>query len=60
MQRGDFLRFTYLAVDRAKKAEHQRPCYTLDELLAQDNPKARRSREECEWLTDKPAGRELI
>lgn len=39
---------------------HPRPRYTLDELLAQCNPKARRSKDEREWLNDKPAGRELI
>jgi antitoxin ChpS len=38
----------------------QRPRYTLDELLAQCNPKARRSKEEREWLVDKPVGGELI
>ena len=38
----------------------QRPRYTLDELLAQCNPKARRSKEEREWLDDKPVGGELI
>jgi antitoxin ChpS len=38
----------------------QRPRYTLDQLLAQCNPKARRSREEREWLDDKPTGGELI
>ena len=38
----------------------QRPRYTLDELLAQCNPKARRSREEREWLDGKPVGGELI
>jgi antitoxin ChpS len=38
----------------------QRPRYTLDELLAQCQPKARRSKEEREWLDDKAAGRELI
>jgi antitoxin ChpS len=38
----------------------QRPKYTLDELLAQCNPKARRSREEREWLNGKPVGGELI
>ena len=37
-----------------------RPCYTLDELLAQCNPRARRSKEEREWLDDKPVGGELI
>jgi antitoxin ChpS len=38
----------------------QRPRYTLDELLAQCNPKAPRSKEEREWFTDNPAGGELI
>jgi antitoxin ChpS len=38
----------------------QRPRYTLDELLAQCNPRARRSKEERKWLDDKPAGGELI
>ncbi len=42
--------------------------YTLDELLAQCDPKARRSKQgskrrskqEREWLDSKPVGRELI
>ena len=38
----------------------QRPRYTLDELLAQCNPKAPPSKEEREWLHAKPLGRELI
>ena len=38
----------------------QRPRYTLDELLAQCNPRARRSKADREWLSDKPAGGELI
>jgi antitoxin ChpS len=38
----------------------QRSRYTLDQLLAQCNPKARRSKEERDWLDDKPTGRELI
>jgi antitoxin ChpS len=38
----------------------QRPRYTLDQLLAQCNPKARRSKEEREWVNEKPAGAELI
>lgn len=38
----------------------QRPRYTLDELLAQGDPKAARSREDLEWLDNKPAGAELI
>jgi antitoxin ChpS len=38
----------------------QRPRYTLDELLAQCDPKAPRSKAEREWLDDTPAGGELI
>jgi antitoxin ChpS len=38
----------------------QCPHYTLDELLAQCEPKASRGREEREWLDDKPMGGELI
>lgn len=39
---------------------HQRPHYTLDELLAQCDPKAARSKEDRRWLRGKPAGGELI
>ncbi|MCE5309218.1 MAG: antitoxin [Acidobacteriales bacterium] len=38
----------------------ERPHYSLDELLAQCNPRAARTKEEREWLKDKPAGAELI
>ena len=38
----------------------QRPRYTLDELLAQCNPKAARRKEDREWVTGKPTGREII
>lgn len=38
----------------------RRPRYTLDELLAQCNPKARRTKEEREWLEDESEGDELI
>ncbi len=38
----------------------QRPRYTLDELLAQCNPKAARSKEDREWLRGKASGSELI
>ncbi len=34
--------------------------YSLDELLAQCKPSVRRSREDREWLTSPPVGRELI
>jgi len=47
---------------------HPRPRYTLTELLAQCDPKARGSKQsakrgskqEREWLDSKPVGRELI
>jgi antitoxin ChpS len=38
----------------------QRPRYTLDELLAQCNPKAPRGKHEREWLDDAPVGGESI
>ncbi len=38
----------------------RRPRYTLDELLAQCNPKARRTKEEREWLENGSEGDELI
>ena len=37
-----------------------RPRYTLDELLAQCNLKARRGKQEQEWLEARPVGRELL
>jgi antitoxin ChpS len=46
--------------DRLVVEPQSRPRYTLDELLAQCEPKGRRSREEREWLTGKAVGRELI
>lgn len=38
----------------------QRPRYTLDELLAQCDPNKAHTREEREWLNDKPAGAEIL
>ena len=38
----------------------QRRRYTLDELLAQCNPRARRTKSEKEWLDSKPVGGELL
>lgn len=38
----------------------KRPRYTLEELLAQCDPKAARTKAERGWLVDKPVGRELI
>jgi antitoxin ChpS len=37
-----------------------KPRYTLDELLAQCDAKARRTKDERDWLAGGPAGRELI
>jgi antitoxin ChpS len=37
-----------------------RPRYTLEELLAQCNSKVPRSKEDRDWLDDRPAGGELI
>ena len=34
--------------------------YSLDELLAQCKPSARRARQDRDWLAGKPVGRELI
>lgn len=39
---------------------HQRLRYTLDELLAQCNPKKARTKQERAWLSDKPAGAEIL
>ena len=44
-----------LVVDPKKRRR-----YSLDQLLAQCNPSARRSREDRDWLAGPPAGRELI
>lgn len=38
----------------------KRPRYTLDELLAQCNPNAARTKEEREWPDSKPVGDELL
>jgi antitoxin ChpS len=38
----------------------QRRRYTLNELLARCNPKARRSKAEREWLDGKSVGREIL
>jgi antitoxin ChpS len=37
-----------------------RPRYSLEELLAQCHPKAARSKQDREWLSNKPAGAEII
>jgi antitoxin ChpS len=38
----------------------QRRRYTLDELLAQCDPRAPRPKQEREWLGSKPVGGELL
>lgn len=50
-----------LTVDagRLVVAPQARPRYTLDELLAQCQPKERRTAEDKAWLDAKPVGREL-
>ena len=45
---------------RLAVAPQRRPRYTLDELLAQCNPKAARSKEEREWLGNRTTGGELL
>jgi antitoxin ChpS len=37
-----------------------RPRYTLDELLAQCNPKRARTKEDREWLGNGPVGAEIL
>jgi antitoxin ChpS len=51
-----------IAVERGRLVvePQKRPRYTLDELLAQCNPQARRSKEEREWLDNERVGDELI
>ncbi len=51
-----------IAVDRGRLIVEPRlrRRYTLDELLAQCDPKARRSKIEREWLDSNPVGGELI
>jgi antitoxin ChpS len=44
-----------LVVDPKKRRR-----YSLDDLLAQCKPSARRSREDRDWVASRPAGRELI
>lgn len=46
--------------DRLVVKPQGRPRYTMDELLAQCQPKAPRTREEREWVSGKAVGRELI
>ena len=43
-----------------RKVAASRPRYTLNQLLAQCKPSAARTKEEREWLSDKPIGNELV
>ena len=51
-----------IAIESGRLVVEPRKCprYTLDELLAQCDPKAARSKQDREWLGGKPAGGELI
>ena len=51
-----------LAVENGRLvvAPEKRPRYSLDELLAQCNPKIGRTKKEREWLDSQAVGRELI
>jgi len=51
-----------IAIERGRLVvqPQQRPRYTLDELLAQCNPKAKRTKEDREWLGGRPAGAEIL
>jgi antitoxin ChpS len=51
-----------IAIERGRLVVEpaKRPRYTLDELLAQCDFKARRTKEDREWLNNQPVGRELI
>jgi len=51
-----------IAIERGRLVVEppKRPRYTLDELLARCDSKARRTKAEREWLGSKPVGRELI
>ena len=46
--------------DRLVLEPPKRARYTLDELLAQCDSKARRTKEDREWLDNQPVGLELI
>jgi antitoxin ChpS len=46
--------------DRLIVAPQERPRYTLEELLAQCDPKAPVRKDEREWIDSDPVGGELI
>ena len=47
-------------IDPEDDEEQPKPGYTLDELLAQCNARAKRSKEDEEWLNSPRIGRELL
>jgi antitoxin ChpS len=51
-----------IAVERGRIVvePQRRRHYALNELLAQCDPRARRAKEEREWLASKPVGGELL
>jgi len=51
-----------IAVEGGRLVVEPRPRrrYTPDELLVQCHPKARRAKEEREWLDSKPVGGEIV
>ena len=49
-----------IAIESGRLIVEPRRRYTLSELLAQCDPKARRTKEEQEWLDSKPVGGEII
>jgi antitoxin ChpS len=51
-----------IAIERGRLVvePQQRRRYTLNQLLAQCNPKAPRGRGEREWIESKPAGGEIV
>jgi antitoxin ChpS len=53
-----------IAIERGRLIvePRKRPRYTLDELLGlcNSNARAARSKQERDWLADKPVGRELL
>jgi antitoxin ChpS len=51
-----------IAVERGRLVvkPEKRPHYTLADLLAEIAPKAARQKRDRQWVSGKPAGRELI
>ena len=51
-----------IAIERGRLVvePQRRPRYTLNELLAKCNPRAARTKDDREWLGNRPAGAEII